>query len=203
MIAIWARCVFGLVTRWGELKEIYSTLTGNISRNAYDRIYRNKTYYIANCLDWTNILCVHLLITNLIGYYSYISFACCSLITCHWIYNDNVITSYHLANYCNCIVLNPKKENDYWCQPLVTSCDISRQYDRLILLYLKFIWKSSFILISITQVKTYFMYKDIIGLVHTICRHVKGDWPDHFWIHPSKWSFWYQIEGFLFLVLTL
>ena len=29
---------------------------------------------------------------------------------------------------------------------------------------------------------------------------VKGAWPDHFWIHPSKWSFWYQMKAPIFLI---
>ena len=29
---------------------------------------------------------------------------------------------------------------------------------------------------------------------------IKGVWSDHFWIHPSKWSFWYQIKAPIFLI---
>ena len=29
---------------------------------------------------------------------------------------------------------------------------------------------------------------------------LKGVWPDHFWIHPSKWSFWYQKKTHIFLI---
>ena len=29
---------------------------------------------------------------------------------------------------------------------------------------------------------------------------VKGVWPDHLWIHSSKWSFWYQMKAPIFLI---
>ena len=28
----------------------------------------------------------------------------------------------------------------------------------------------------------------------------KDVWPDYFWIHPSKWSFWYQMKAPIFLI---
>ena len=32
---------------------------------------------------------------------------------------------------------------------------------------------------------------------------IKGVWPDHFWIHPSKWSFWYQMKAPIFLITSV
>ena len=32
---------------------------------------------------------------------------------------------------------------------------------------------------------------------------VKGVWPDHFWIHPSKWSCWYQMKAHIFLIIPV
>ena len=32
-----------------------------------------------------------------------------------------------------------------------------------------------------------------------ICE-LKGVWPDHFWIHPLKWSLWYQMKAPVFLI---
>ena len=29
---------------------------------------------------------------------------------------------------------------------------------------------------------------------------IKGVWSDHFWIHPSKSSFWYQMKAHIFLI---
>ena len=28
-----------------------------------------------------------------------------------------------------------------------------------------------------------------------MCNVIKGVRPDHFWIHPLKWSFWYQMKA--------
>ena len=32
---------------------------------------------------------------------------------------------------------------------------------------------------------------------------LKGVWPDQFWIHPSKWSFWYQKKAPIFLITSV
>ena len=42
-----------------------------------------------------------------------------------------------------------------------------------------------------------FFEKYVVGyiLALTIDHWVRGIWPNHFWIHPSKWSFWYQMKA--------
>ena len=42
------------------------------------------------------------------------------------------------------------------------------------------------------QVRTYSCIMSLFSL--------KGIWPDHFWIHPSKWRFWYQRKAPIFLI---
>ena len=32
---------------------------------------------------------------------------------------------------------------------------------------------------------------------------IKGCYYDHFWIHQSKWSFWYQMKAHIFLITSV
>ena len=34
----------------------------------------------------------------------------------------------------------------------------------------------------------------------TVYNALKGSYYDHFWIHRSKWSFWYQMKAPIFLI---
>ena len=38
------------------------------------------------------------------------------------------------------------------------------------------------------------------GSFENPCTIVKGCYYDHFWIHPSNWSFWYQMKAPIFLI---
>ena len=41
---------------------------------------------------------------------------------------------------------------------------------------------------------------EIIKLKCTTVPQFKGCYYDHFWIHRSKWSFWYQMKAPIFLI---
>ena len=48
--------------------------------------------------------------------------------------------------------------------------------------------------IKLNQIKSNYSKGVSLGIF------IKGVWPDHFWIHQSKWSFWYQKKAHIFLI---
>ena len=49
------------------------------------------------------------------------------------------------------------------------------------------------------DVNSYMTLKICVQSIFKYCVF-NGVWPDHFWIHPLKWSFWYQMKAIIFLI---
>ena len=46
----------------------------------------------------------------------------------------------------------------------------------------------------------FFSKFEVVIIIIVINIPVKGGYYDHFWIHRSKWSFWYQMKAPIFLI---